>query len=130
MPRSLPKPPDYRRYGAAVRLARVQILMLRQEDCADRIGVTAFTWRKIEKGDRVSSTMLYRAGSIMGWSPDDVEHILAGGKAPEIQLSMVADGGDNRIALLERQMSDLSSQVATLAARIEELAPRLNRTAD
>lgn len=119
MPRRPKAQPDYHRFGVAIRLGREQVLKLRQVDCADRISVAPFTWRKVEAGDRVSSNMLYRAGQLMGWTPDDVDAILAGGDAPDVVLTDVVDSDRNRLARLERRLNDLTKQVAALADALE-----------
>lgn len=109
----------YDNFADHLRAARELRLDISQKQAGDMIGLSDLTWRKMEKGEKVAQRTYYRAGQVVGWTPEDVDNILAGGDPPEVE--QLADPRDTRIALLERRVNVLIERVEEMAAAIRRL---------
>lgn len=85
------------RLGAAIREAR-KAMRLRQADIGDAVGVGATTIANIEQArTRAITPTLRSVARVLGWAPDVIERVLAGGDAPEPQRGAATVHGEAQV---------------------------------
>lgn len=69
---------DWRRLGAEVRRTRVLAGYDRAEEFAREVGTSARTLLKLERGQRVAMTTVYKIEAALGWAAGDAANLLDG----------------------------------------------------
>lgn len=73
--------PELERAGEYVK-ARMRQLRLSREDATRQVRLARETWRKIERGMRVSDESYYKAERALRWPEGTMRHIIDGGEPP------------------------------------------------